>query len=252
MIQWSLAVLPLVNWDSAWPGMPSRPMVGSSAMVGIRLGRECRRKDRFWFYWWRAQSMTYLVRFNEQTRKAVDQMRIWDEFCEQSPWEGGTELGFLAENNQWFQGVHCFGCVASFIGRFAYVDIRGLRLLLFHVNMCDCKFHLNMCNIYHMYMLIHSCSLVFCALLMLSQSCNTYCVSGNAFRYNSPWRQPQHIPHLPLSHVNSTWDRASINWPINQWYWHQLTLVWVNTLVAGKHPRNDLCFDVHLPTCWVG
>ena len=32
-------------------------------------------KRRFWFYWWRAQSVTYLVRFNARTRKAVDKMR---------------------------------------------------------------------------------------------------------------------------------------------------------------------------------
>ena len=33
-------------------------------------------KPRFWFYWWRAQSIAYLIRFNEKTRSALDQLRI--------------------------------------------------------------------------------------------------------------------------------------------------------------------------------
>eukprot|EP00439_Symbiodinium_sp_Y106_P052106 s3794_g6.t5 len=32
-------------------------------------------KSKFWFYWWRSQSVTYLVRFNDRTRKAVDRFR---------------------------------------------------------------------------------------------------------------------------------------------------------------------------------
>ncbi|CAL1173823.1 unnamed protein product [Cladocopium goreaui] len=32
-------------------------------------------KPRFWFYWWRAQSIAYLIRFNEKTRSALDQLR---------------------------------------------------------------------------------------------------------------------------------------------------------------------------------
>lgn len=32
-------------------------------------------KSKFWFYWWRAQSIAYLVRFNSPTRKALDMLR---------------------------------------------------------------------------------------------------------------------------------------------------------------------------------
>ena len=32
-------------------------------------------KSKFWFYWWRSQSVTYLVRFNDKTRKALDHFR---------------------------------------------------------------------------------------------------------------------------------------------------------------------------------
>eukprot|EP00435_Cladocopium_sp_Y103_P056160 s363_g18.t2 len=32
-------------------------------------------KPRFWFYWWRAQSIAYLIRFNQKTRTALDQLR---------------------------------------------------------------------------------------------------------------------------------------------------------------------------------
>ena len=32
-------------------------------------------KEDFWVYWWRAQSMTYLVRFQQRTRRAIDALR---------------------------------------------------------------------------------------------------------------------------------------------------------------------------------
>ena len=32
-------------------------------------------KPRVWFYWWRAQSIAYLIRFNQKTRSALDQLR---------------------------------------------------------------------------------------------------------------------------------------------------------------------------------
>ena len=32
-------------------------------------------KKHFWVYWWRAQSITYLVRFQERTRRAIDSLR---------------------------------------------------------------------------------------------------------------------------------------------------------------------------------
>ncbi|CAE7785558.1 FucT6 [Symbiodinium sp. CCMP2456] len=32
-------------------------------------------KSKSWFYWWRSQSVTYLVRFNDKTREALDRFR---------------------------------------------------------------------------------------------------------------------------------------------------------------------------------
>ena len=32
-------------------------------------------KTKFWFYWWRAQSVTYLIRFNSKTREALNAVR---------------------------------------------------------------------------------------------------------------------------------------------------------------------------------
>ena len=32
-------------------------------------------KKDFWLYWWRAQSITYLLRFQERTRHAIDKLR---------------------------------------------------------------------------------------------------------------------------------------------------------------------------------
>ena len=42
-------------------------------------------KRTFWFYWWRAQSVTYLVRFNKRTREALDSLRSETLFACDSP-----------------------------------------------------------------------------------------------------------------------------------------------------------------------
>eukprot|EP00438_Fugacium_kawagutii_P031850 Skav230346 [mRNA] locus=scaffold25:141106:142296:- [translate_table: standard] len=49
-------------------------------------------KPQFWYYWWRAQSVTYFIRFNEKTRSALDQMRSQTLHECQKPLQPGAVL----------------------------------------------------------------------------------------------------------------------------------------------------------------
>eukprot|EP00439_Symbiodinium_sp_Y106_P045028 s5134_g5.t1 len=63
-------------------------------------------KRTFWFYWWRAQSVTYLVRFNKRTREALDSLRSETLFACDSParmpvLEAGTISVHVRHGRKW-------------------------------------------------------------------------------------------------------------------------------------------------------
>ena len=58
-----------------FPGTPEFDLKSVPEVFREMLQQCSPIKRRFWFYWWRAQSMTYLVRFNAQTREALDKFR---------------------------------------------------------------------------------------------------------------------------------------------------------------------------------